>query len=55
MRAEAEIAYSERLLKIADQRKNLSIKVGILGKEVECFKSDCRQKAKAAAELAENV
>jgi hypothetical protein len=55
MRVEAEAQYSEKLFKIYNREKHDSIKVGLLAQEVECFRADCRQRAKAAAELAENV
>ena len=28
---------------------------GMLGREIDCFKADCRSKSKAAKELAENI
>lgn len=55
MRVEAEAEYSARLFQIADRSQHDAIKVGLLEKEVDSFKANCRSKAKAAAELAENV
>jgi len=55
MRAQAESEYSSQLFAISDSNHLNSISVGLLGEEVESFKADCRSKAKAAAELAENV
>jgi hypothetical protein len=42
-------------LKISDFNQLKSIEIGLLSMEVDSFKSDCRQKAKAAQELADNV
>ena len=55
LRVEAEAEYSQRLFVISDRDENKSITCGMLGQEVESFKADCRSKAKAAAELADNV
>jgi hypothetical protein len=55
MRVEAESEYSARLFRISDRSQDESIKYGLLAKEVDSFKANCRSKAKAAAELAENV
>ena len=55
MRAEAEYQYSDKLFRISDRNQLDSIKIGLLAQEVDCFKADCRQKAKASAELAENI
>ena len=55
LRVEAEAEYSQRLFVIADRDENKSIQCGMLGQEVDSFKADCRSKAKAAAELADNV
>ena len=55
MRVEAEVEYSARLFGISDRSCDESIKYGLLAKEVDSFKANCRSKAKAAAELAENV
>ena len=55
MRAEAEQMYSDKLFDISDQNHLESIREGLLAQEVDSFKSDCRQKAKAAAELSENI
>ena len=55
MRAEAEREYSERLFRISDRNQLDSIRIGLLCQEVDSFKADCRSKAKAAAELSENV
>ena len=55
MRVEAETEYSQKLFRISDKNQLDSIKVGLLAKEVDSLKADCRFKAKAAAELAENV
>ena len=55
MRVEAESEYSARLFQIAERGQDDAIKYGLLAKEVDCFKANCRSKAKAAAELAENV
>ena len=32
-----------------------SIRLGLLGKEIDAFKADCHSKGKAAQELSENV
>jgi hypothetical protein len=55
MRTEAELNYAQNLYKIADRNPESSIKIGLLGKEVESFKQDCLSKAKAAEELAQNI
>jgi hypothetical protein len=55
MRAEAEAEYSEKLFRISDRNQLDSIRIGLLSQEVDSFKADCRSKAKAAAELSENV
>ena len=55
MRVEAEAEYSARLFRISDRNQLESIRIGLLAKEVDSFKANCRSKAKAAAELAENV
>lgn len=55
MRVEAEAEYAARLFQISDRSPQESIKIGLLAKEVDSFKANCRSKAKAAAELAENV
>ena len=54
LRVEAESTYAMNLNKIGERNSD-NIKLGLLGKEVECFKQDCLSKAKAAEELAENV
>jgi len=55
MRVEAEAEYSNRMFRISDRSQDDSIKYGLLSKEVESFKANCRSKAKASVELAENV
>ena len=55
MRVQAENDYSTKLFYLSDQNKLDSISIGLLAKEVDAFKSDCRSKAKAAKELADNV
>ena len=55
IRVEAENEYSNKLFYLSDKNSLDSISIGLLSKEVDAFKSDCRSKAKAAAELAENV
>jgi len=55
MRVEAEAEYSEKLFLVSDRSQLESIRTGLLAREVESFKANCRSKAKAAAELAENV
>ena len=55
LRVQAEQEYSHKLFNIAERNPQDSIKVGLLAKEVESFKANCREKARAAQELAENV
>lgn len=55
LRVQAEQEYSNKLFTISDRNTAESIKIGLLAKEIESFKANCRQKARAAAELAENV
>ena len=55
LRIQAEQEYSNKLFNISDRPQQDSIKTGLLAKEVESFKANCRQKARAALELAENV
>ena len=55
LRIQAEQDYSNRLFTISDRSQSESIKIGLLAKEIECFKANCRSKARAALELAENV
>ena len=38
LRADAEVSYAQNLYKIADRNPENSIKIGLLGKEVESFK-----------------
>ena len=47
--------YASSLYRIAERSPDLSIQVGLLSEEVNCFKQDCQSKAKAAEELADNV
>lgn len=55
LRVQAEQEYSTKLFNISDRNQMDSIRIGLLSKEVESFKANCRQKARAALELAENV
>jgi hypothetical protein len=55
LRVQAEQEYCNKLTTISDRNTGESIKIGLLAKEVESFKANCRQKARAALELAENV
>lgn len=55
MRVEAENEYSTRLFSLSDKNQLDSIRIGLIAKEIDAFKSNCRSKAKASAELAENV
>ena len=55
LRVEAENLYAKQLYRIAQRSPQDSLKLGLLSREVECFKQDCVAKAKAAEELAENV
>ena len=55
LRVEAETTYAQNLYKIADRPLNDTIKIGLLAKEIKCYKQDCFSKAKAAEELADNV
>lgn len=40
---------------VADKTRLPSFQTGLLAQEVESFKSNCRSKASAASELAQNV
>ena len=55
MRVDAENMYSQSLLNIAARNPDDSIGVGLLAREVDCFRQDCQAKARAAEELAINV
>ncbi len=55
LRAEAELTYARSLYRISERDNDSQLKGGLLEKEVNCFKQDCMQKAKAADELAQNI
>ena len=55
LRVQAEQEYSNKLFNISDRNQLDSIRIGLLSKEVDSFKANCRQKARASLELAENV
>ena len=56
LRVEAENIYAQYLYRISQRGgEETAIQVGMLGREVQCFKEDCQAKARAAEELAENV
>jgi hypothetical protein len=49
----AEQEYSQKLIRIRTGCE--SVKIGILGEEVEAFKADCHSKGLAAKELGDNI
>lgn len=56
MRVQAEDEYAGRLFAIADRYPaSNNIKISLISKELDSFKANCGQKARAAKELAENV
>ena len=55
LRVQAEQDYSNKLFTISDRNQSESIKIGLLAREVECYKANCKHKANAAFELAQNV
>lgn len=48
LRVQAEQDYSSKLFAISDRNQLESINIGLLGQEVESFKANCRQKARAS-------
>ena len=57
LRVQAENDYSNKLFNISDRipASSENMKVSLISKEVDSFKANCGQKARAAKELAENV